>query len=725
MAPPPPSGYLRPVLVRAPLVLLLGLALALAACRPARGADRPRPTAADAAYELDDDLDFGERADELRAMAPGPERTALRRDLAAALVRRIERNLAAGRLDLVDLVVRELALLWEDEPAALGPELAPYAAALTRARVAFARAGLDREIALVLALLAHAEPARATAHREELEQVIEFGEALGAARLGALGRGSGTITVLGPLVERLPVPDLTERYVAALVARANLADAALSAGASSGRLPDSPVIRTAFRASRDIAIALALAHRGDEIGRVFAELVGVGRTRALEEAARAATAPAATAVEWAGLARALRLGHDGKDDDPAAARAALTLCLDALVRFPDDPVLLGAAAGHAADLERLHQSIALLERARAAAPGDAELADRLTLLYRDRLSRLAHGERPRAARARLDELRTFHRELARAFPGRAWSSTWAEALATYGRGLAAVGELAAARAELDRSVALEPTVDALETLGTIALKRGEFAVARRHLERGAALGGDTPAELYARAKVLRLAGDAARGAGDARGATRRWREALEIWAHLGETVDLPPGLAGERFAEIGKLFWDLGLRDEALANFGRATEADPEGSDTPVQIIAYLLLQGEVARARDVFYDALGSDRISDYHKVYLCLWIVAADRRAGRADDPLAVAYLAGRDGPLWFDDVARLATGRATIERLDARATTRARRAELTYYQAVLGPPDRPAAELRRLLEDVVATDMVLFFEYDMARHWLDRTP
>ena len=84
---------------------------------------------------------------------------------------------------------------------------------------------------------------------------------------------------------------------------------------------------------------------------------------------------------------------------------------------------------------------------------------------------------------------------------------------------------------------------------------------------------------------------------------------------------------------------------------------------------------------------------------------------------------YLAERDGPLWYDDLARYAdrTHRpaATLRR---RATTRARRAELLYYTAVLeATPRDPAAPRAQLLEGVVATDMVLFFEYDMAKHWL----
>jgi hypothetical protein len=43
------------------------------------------------------------------------------------------------------------------------------------------------------------------------------------------------------------------------------------------------------------------------------------------------------------------------------------------------------------------------------------------------------------------------------------------------------------------------------------------------------------------------------------------------------------------------------------------------------------------------------------------------------------------------------------------------------MLYYTAVLsGDP----VKMRNLLRDVLATDMVLFFEYDMAKHWLDRS-
>jgi hypothetical protein len=107
-----------------------------------------------------------------------------------------------------------------------------------------------------------------------------------------------------------------------------------------------------------------------------------------------------------------------------------------------------------------------------------------------------------------------------------------------------------------------------------------------------------------------------------------------------------------------------------------------------------------------------------------MSLWVLAEARRRGVDPDPLAIDHLRSRDGRLWYDRLAQLATGRATIADLRRHATTRARRAELAYYSAVLGIGDRGRpptdAELRALFDAVIATDMVLFFEYDMARHW-----
>lgn len=705
--------------MRPPLAVLAATAVLAACTHPARPV-APKAPLADAPYELADDLDFAERQDDLHALPPGPARTELRAALAAVLGDRFDVALAAGRIDRAATIVGDLANLWRGEAQAL-PELAAVAGwpdRLDRARAAFARGGADRDAALVLVLRAGAEPAGAARDRAELEEIVAYADDLAQARMGALGIGTGVAAVLAPVIERGLAPELVARYTAAIVARANLADAAVTGSAAPPNI-GSPALRQALGASRDLAVALAAAHAADRISHALVDLRGFGRDRNLEKIARAVAAADAAANHWAALAQAVR-ALDGGDED-AKTHAALTICTDGLVRFPDDATLLACAGTTGADLPRVAQPIAFLEAARERAPGDAELADRLLGLYRERLARLVYGARPLAAQRRLDELRAVYRELGRQFPAQAWSTTWAEALATYGRGLVSQGDLAGARRDLEQSVALEPTIEALEMLGTIALKTGDYRTARRHFERAIALPGDRPAQQYARAKLLRLAGEAAAGAGDRMAAAEHYTSALELWADLGDKLDLPPNLAGERLVESGKLFAALGKPDDGAELLSTASDVDPHGADTHIQSVAFLLLQGRYDQARDNFYQALASDRIGDYFKVYMALWILAEGRRAGVPDDEQARRYLDGRNGTLWYDDVARLATERATPRELLARAHSRARKTELTYYTAVLQPPSPD--EKRRLLEDVIASDLVLFFEYDMAKHQLRR--
>ena len=690
-----------------------------AACpHPARPPAAPAPLA-DAPYELADDLDFAERTDDFWAPRPEPERTALRRQLAAVLGDRLDAALAGGRLDRASAALGELAGLWRGDPGGLG-ELATddWRARLDRARKAFARGGADRDVALVLVLRRGADPARRDRDRDELEQILAYTDDLSQARLGVFGIGTGAMQTLAPIVERGLSSDLTDRYVELAVNRANLADAAVT-GKGAPPAMAGPALRPALGAARDIAIALALDDRAEDIGTALTGLRGLGRDRGLERAARAVAAADAAAVHWAELARTLR-GLDGGDDE-VKAHAALAICIEGRSRFASDATLAACAGLTAADLSRVAQPIAFLELARRNAPDDPAIADRLLGLYRERLARLVYGGRPLAAQARLQELDDLYRALRRSFPKETWTTTWAEVLATHGRGLVSQGDLAGARRQLEASVAAGPTVEALDMLGTIALKTGDYRAARRHFERAIALPGDRPAEQYARAKLLRLAGDAAAGAGDRDGATGHYTAALELWADLGDKLDLPPNLAGERLVESGKLFWALGRPDDATELLASASDVDPGGADTHIQSVAFLLLHERYDQARDSFYQALASDRIGDYFKVYMALWILAEGRRVGRPDDDQARAYLDSRNGTLWYDDVARLATARVTPAELSQRAHTRARQTELTYYTAVLQPPSPD--EARRLLEDVIASDLVLFFEYDMAKQQLDR--
>jgi tetratricopeptide (TPR) repeat protein len=705
------------------LAFTIVLTAAIAGCA-GRGPHPARPDfgpVVDAPYELADDLDLDEQRDHMFGLPPSPERIALRARLAAALVGRAVGHVTRGRWHLADESLLELAELWQGDRAAMADGLAPHRAALRQVTDTFRRAGADAEIVTALVLTHAAERGEPAAERAELDEVLVFLDDLATAEHGAVGRHARVLPALQPIALRAAPPWLIDLYVERAVERQRLVGEHLAKDGASFALVAAH--RDVLSTARAIASALARAGRATDIAAAIAPVRGIGEDAAIATAAARVARADATARDWIALARAVRGSAEGTDDDSTDPGGALAICEAALVRFPDDVTLLVAAADHASALDRIQQPIHLLERARARAPRDAELAGRLADVYRERLAQLAFGGRPRAAVELLERLERFYREVEQD-TATSWSASRARTLATVGRGLVSQGLVDDATRLLERSARMAPSSEAYEMLGTVAIKRERWAEAQVHLAAGLALPATTPAARYAKAKLLRLGGDAAAGAGDLGTARRLWIGSLALWADLGDEIELPPNLAGERLVESGRALWALEDAPRAIELLEMAVDADRDGGDTHIQVVSFLILRGRYDEALDAYHRALGSDRIGDYHKVYMSLWVIAEARRRGVTADPLAVDYLASRDGGLWYDRLAQLASGRATIAQLRTAATTRARRAELAYYSAVLGLGAGGRApgteELTALFEAVIATDMVLFFEYDMARHW-----
>jgi len=697
------------------------VALSLAACPRPRGADHPVDfgPVTDAPWELQDETDWAEVRDQMNGLPlDDRRRPALRLQLAAAQADRIGRWLDANRPNLAYEALLELARLWSDDPDAIGGELTGQRDAIARARGVFARAGADQEVVLALVVLGEIEPAEREARWAEIDEVLGYADDLAVAQNGPAAVRGRPIQILEPIAMALPLPRVTDRFTELVAARqAAVSDALTNQGASFELVRAHGEV---LKAARSLAAALARAGRSDEIAARIGGFVGIGADEDLAGLAAGVAAPDATARTWALFARGFR-GRDDADD-PGTARA---VCLTGLARFPGDATLLAAAAKASIDLGRVHEPIRFFEELEQRGAGDAEIADQLAGLYRDRLAALAFNDRPLEAQRLLDELETYLDKAGEQHPGRPWKRHLAEALATVGRGMVSQGELDEAIALLQKSVKLAPDAEAYEMLATVASKRGRCGEARAFAERGAAIDDDTGAGHYVKAKLLKLSGDGAKCLKDLDGARERWMLALSLWADLGDANQLPPPLAGERLVQAGQLLYALDQKADGLGLIEASVDHDPDGADTHTQAVAFFIVHDEYARALDIFHRAVIADRIGDYHKVYMSLWVLAEARRRGIEPDPLAVEYLEARDGVLWHDEMARLATGRVTVADLSRRAATRARKAELASYTAVLGlgpeGPARPDAEVRALLEHVVETDMVLFFEYEMARHWL----
>jgi tetratricopeptide (TPR) repeat protein len=450
---------------------------------------------------------------------------------------------------------------------------------------------------------------------------------------------------------------------------------------------------------------------------------GLGEQSDVTEGIRKAFDDTATAADWVALAE-LYLGNG--DDEPGDLDAALEIAREGIRRFPASPELHALAGRFAAQKDKVQLAIRLLERATSTL-GDRAAAGVLGELYEFRVTQLSSTERPRAARRALDVFEQFYRRAATRWKN--FQPDLANAYAAMGRGMVSLGELDTATHYLEQSLVERPTLEALETLGTMALRRDDFETAATTLER--ALDLPIPKKPLATRlsvqfnhnKLMRLAGEARAGAGQRDRAVGHYMRALGGWESLrsdGKHQLVPP-FAADALSEIGKLLWHLGKPDEAMAAFAAAQDADPTSANTYAAIVSFLVVRDRYDDALDAFHRALGSSEISDYFKIYMSLWILAESRRAGREIDPFVRDFLASRDGHLWQDQLARFATGRATADALDKRADTRGRRAELLYYKAILSA--QKPARIKVLLDGVVDSDMVMFFEYEMAKHWLSR--
>lgn len=706
--------------------LLLGL-LALAGavgCGSRSGPDDPFAGLArgkDAPYDLAEEQDLAEVRSELFAMAPdAAERPALRRRLADELARRLAVALALNHHSDAYRALARLMRLWNADElrdaAAVGRALTPYRNAIARARKVFARAGKDRETAAALCALALIEPEKAAQHRAELDEVFAFADQLAIAENGDGAVGARPIAILEDLIEIHPAPWLVDRLVALYVERQKQLDAHFqkhSADLSVIRAHGDGVVRTVWHIVRVLARSGRLA----DAPAAYEPISGMGDDRELRDRVRRALAADATAPDWVMVAARFH----SSDPDKADFAAALAISQEATRRFPSSPSAFLAAAESARQLGEQPLAIRLYETGLRLDPDHADAASALAQLYVERIADLASSDRTAGAARAFRRFESFQKAASKRL-GRRLEPDRADALAALGRGMASQGEIDQARRYLERSIAERPTLAALESLGTIEAKRDRFDRAADLFERAVRQPAAEPLDRYQQCKLLRLLGEARLDEGKGELGKTRLRAALVAWHKLSQQVELPDVLLAESLVEQGKILWRLGDRETALVAFDAAVDSDPDGASSHADVVAFLIVRNEYDRAVDAYHRALGSHSIGDYFKVYMSLWVMAEARRQGRAVDPIARDFLAGRNGRLWYDDLARFAGGRIDLPRLQSRATTRGRRAELLYYSAVLGGDIRTdPSRARRLLEKVVSSDMVLFFEYDMAKHWL----
>jgi tetratricopeptide (TPR) repeat protein len=429
----------------------------------------------------------------------------------------------------------------------------------------------------------------------------------------------------------------------------------------------------------------------------------------------------AQATDWVGLSMfVVRQSRERGVDD---RDVALRICRDAEARFEKAIEPRICSGQLALSMEQLVVAMRSFESVRELDPTRRDAWEALARIYQGRLFQKVTEEDLDVSTlpTELSRVEAFHIEAQKRFPQQPLQPGLASAVFEVGRGFYNAGRIAEAERYLTRSIELEPSSAALELLATVRLKRGDPQRAAVLLERAINTGkGPKEDQLYHRAKLRRLLADAIEAAGDTDNAEHTRHGAIEDWDVLLD-LGLQKEFASEALLERGKLLYQIGEREEGLRSLAKSIDALPDRGSTYADVIAFLVPRAELAESLDAYHRALGRNEVTDYLKVYCSLWIVDLAQRAGQPEDPLALAYLRSADGGRWFDDLARWATGREGEAELLKHATTPARRAEASFYRGLKAQRGGHPDQAKELWKDVLSTDMMAFFEFDMASLYL----
>ncbi len=689
------------------------------------------PPRQDPPLALDDDDDL-QRARQLyeALLVDDPVRSERRADLWKAYQAQIEGLVAAGDVAGVTEAFASALGMWTpgelaDELVA-GPGLDQVAPTAEKLYDFFARAGRDVEAVTALAVLRAARPESADKYQNSYDAIVAYADDLEVARTGPGGERARPVAILEEVTERFASPWagrlLAGLYLdrqAARVAGLGKNDEKMEGAHGPGiRFPVWNLIR-----------AYARMGKLDKVPDVLDTLTGqLGDDPDLRRVVREAFGPQGKPEFFAALAQAFigEQGAGGGSGDRDLV-TALRICEAGARQHPRAPEphrclgLVAAQSGNAA------VAIREIEAAAKLSPNDRDLVSLLGNLYTFRMGDALQAERLEAAKADLVRLEALHADAAKRWPGKPLDPGVDTAYLTMGRGLYALGEIDGGLEWLRMAQATKPGHEALELIALIEHKRGQYALAARDFEAAAALPRETPLEKRVdEARLLRLAADARAGAGDLAGANAWYKATLDKW-----DVVLGSGLTErqrtEALIERGRVIWSLGGKADALHSFEAAIDSTSDSTQSSVfsDVIAFLVPRGEYAAALDAYHRGLARKGVTEYFKIYCSLWIVNAARLRGVTADPLATEFLASRSGTRWYHDLARFTAGTLPWEDLYTKANTRGKRAEAYYYQGLqlYAKGDKPGGN--KLMQYVLDTEMLGFFEYDMAAYLLKNGP
>lgn len=397
----------------------------------------------------------------------------------------------------------------------------------------------------------------------------------------------------------------------------------------------------------------------------------------------------------------------------------------ALTRYPKDPYVhlmraqvLRESGLNGAALHHLRRSVELKDDV-------FETWQQLAELEQIELADLARRDAA-AALVRLGEVEAMHQRAMKLWRDRPIRPALPDAYFTVAEGLYQAGRVDDAEGLLDKSLKLEAQPRALDLLGTIALKRSRFGAAQAHYEDLARLPyEEEEIKLRWEARARGQLGEIALRSGDPEASTSHFRTALRQTNELLMQPATTARAQADRYLERGRLLFFLGEVELATDDFEYAGELAPDHVGTYAEPMLQLVSHGYYHEALDVFHRAMDSDVIADGLKLYFCLWLGDLALRQGLAPDAEVTAFLeqySGDDsGDEWGRRLARHARGDLSYGALLKAASSDGQRTEAFFYEGLRRWRDGDVGSAKELLRKVVDSELMGFFEYDMAQAYL----
>lgn len=289
------------------------------------------------------------------------------------------------------------------------------------------------------------------------------------------------------------------------------------------------------------------------------------------------------------------------------------------------------------------------------------------------------------------------------------------------------GNLTEAREHLRHATeARPPSRDAFFTLAEVAWRKGEHAEARRLLDEGARLPlRPTESDSLFRPLFTLRQALAARSAGDAEGARQLLQQAGSAFEALSRSTE------GAQLARVllqrATVADELGDAAAASEHLRAAMTAAPDDQDVAARAVTFALSRGRWSDARAMAQRARAQLTLDRNWQVYFGLWGSIAARLDGAQDAGArasleAIAQDAG-DQAAWTARIAQRFVGSLDRDALMRHARTPGQRCEAHFYEAMLRRVEGDTPGALEELRASVATDVLRYFEYEIAWEMLQR--